>query len=89
MNSTLGCTLVPRYITVVLKGKYQKKNVSNNPSMDSFTKIYIDSEKLWPKIRELSLFELTLQNDAKKLNFKGVENQKIIFWLHHIFSHEK
>ena len=34
--------------------------------MDSFTKIYIDSEKLWPKIRELGLFELTLQNDAKK-----------------------
>ena len=32
--------------TVVLKGKHQKKNVSNNPSMDSFTKIYIDSEKL-------------------------------------------
>ena len=52
--------------TVVLKGKYQKKNVSDNPSMDSFTKIYIDTEKLWPKIREWDLFELTLQNDAKK-----------------------
>ena len=52
--------------TVVLKGKHQKKNVSDNPSMDSFTKIYIDSEKLWPKIRELDLFQLTLQNDAKK-----------------------
>ena len=32
--------------TVPLKGKYQKKNVSDNPSMDSFTKIYIDFEKL-------------------------------------------
>ena len=32
--------------TVPLKGKYQKKNVSNNPSMASFTKIYIDFEKL-------------------------------------------
>ena len=53
-------------ITVVLKGKHQKKNVSDNPSMDSFTKIYIDSEKLWPKIREWDLFELTLQNDVKK-----------------------
>ena len=52
--------------TVVLKGKYQKKNFSDNPSMDSSTKIYIDSEKLWPKIREWDLFELTLQNDAKK-----------------------
>ena len=52
--------------TVVLKGKHQKKNVSNNPSMDSFAKIYIDSEKLWPKIREWYLFELTLQNDVKK-----------------------
>ena len=52
--------------TVVLKGKHQKKNVSDNLSMDSFTKIYIDSEKLWPKIRELDLFQLTLQNDAKK-----------------------
>ena len=31
---------------VVLKGKHQKKNVSDNPSMDSFTKIYIDSEKV-------------------------------------------
>ena len=53
--------------TVVLKGKHQKKNVYNNPSMDSFTKINIDSEKLWPKIRELDLFQLTLQNDAKNL----------------------
>ena len=49
-----------------LKGETPEKNVSDNPSMDSFTKIYIDSEKLWPKIRELRLFELTLQNDAKK-----------------------
>ena len=32
--------------TVLLKGKYQKKIVSDNPSMDSFTKIYQDSEKL-------------------------------------------
>ena len=32
--------------TVPLKGKYQKKNGSDNPSMDSFTKIYIDFEKL-------------------------------------------
>ena len=55
-----------KYITVVLKGKHQKKNVSDHPSMDSFTKIYIDSEKVWPKIRELDLFQLTLQNDAKK-----------------------
>ena len=54
------------YLTVVLKGKRQKKNVSDNLSMDSFIKIYIDSEKLWPKIREWDLFELTLQNDAKK-----------------------
>ena len=54
------------YLTVVLKGKRQKKNVSDNLSMDSFTKTYIDSKKLWPKIRELRLFELTLQNDAKK-----------------------
>ena len=49
--------------------------------MDSSTKIYIDSEKLWPKIREWDLFELTLQNDAKKpkkFDFKGVENQKNI-----------
>ena len=52
--------------TVVLKGNNQKKNVSNNPSMDSFSKIYIDSEKLWPKIQEWDLFELTLQNNAKK-----------------------
>ena len=77
---------------MVLKGKYQKKNVSDNPSMDSSTKIYIDSEKLWPKIREWDLFELTLQNDAKKtlkLYFKGVENQKNIFWLRHNFSREK
>ena len=51
--------------TVVLKGKYQKKNVSDNPSMDSFTKIYIDFEKLWPKIFDWGLFELTLQNAAK------------------------
>ena len=29
-----------------LKGEHQKKNVSDNPSMDSFTKICIDSEKL-------------------------------------------
>ena len=54
------------YLTVVLKGKRQKKNVSDNLSMDSFIKIYIDSEKLWPKIREWDLFELTLQNDEKK-----------------------
>ena len=51
---------------VVLKWKYQKKNVSDNPSMDSSTKIYIDSEKLRPKIRAWELFELTLQKDAKK-----------------------
>ena len=54
-----------RLITVPLKGKYQKKNVSDNPSMDSFTKIYIDFEKLWPKIFDWGLFELTLQNAAK------------------------
>ena len=29
-----------------LKGETPEKNVSDNPSMDSFTKIYIDSEKL-------------------------------------------
>ena len=52
--------------TVFLKGKYRKKNVSDNPSMDSSTKIYIDSEKLWPKIREWDLFELTLKKMQKK-----------------------
>ena len=60
---------------MVLKGKHQKKNVSDNPSMDSFTKIYFDFEKLWPYIFELDLFELTLQNGEKKplkSNFKGV-----------------
>ena len=47
-------------------GKYQEKNVSDNPSMDSFTKIYFDSEKLWPKIQEMDVFELAIQNYAKK-----------------------
>ena len=32
--------------TVPLKGKYHKKNDSEVPSMDSFTKIYIDLKKL-------------------------------------------
>ena len=49
-----------------LKGEIPEKNVSDNPSMNSSTKICIDSEKLRPKIREWDLFELTLQNDAKK-----------------------
>ena len=33
-------------LTVPLKGKYHKKNDSEVPSMDSFTKIYIDLKKL-------------------------------------------
>ena len=49
-----------------LKGETPEKNVSDNPSMDSFTKMFIDSVKLWPKIWEWDLFELTLQNDVKK-----------------------
>ena len=35
--------------TVVLKGKYQKKNVSDSPSMDSFNKIYFDLKSFNPK----------------------------------------
>ena len=39
-----------------LKGEIPQKNVSEVPSMDSFTKIYIDLKKLWPKIWGWRLF---------------------------------
>ena len=45
-NHTMVTITKYSHRTVVLKGKHQKKNVSDHPSMDSFTKIYIDSEKV-------------------------------------------
>ena len=50
-----------------LKGEIPEKNVSDNPSVDSLTKIFLDFKKLWPKIIGWDLFELTLQNDKKNI----------------------
>ena len=62
-----------------------EKNVSDNSSMDSFTNIYW----FWkPKIWELDLFELILQNEAKeplKIGFWGGRKSNEYFWPHHHF----
>ena len=52
-------------MTQFSEGEIPEKNVSDNPLMDSFTKIYLDFGKLPPKIIGWDLFELTLQNDKK------------------------
>ena len=63
-------------LTVLLKGKYQKKNVSKDSSLDSISKKYFDFDKLWPKIRDWRLFKmpnfyyfLVMEKFAKNLHF--------------------